>query len=162
LSTCRLIEPRVEIRICANEVGPVTFGWKDPVILLPASFLGLDEEAQRAILCHEFLHVLRQDWITNIVEELIGCVFWFHPLVLRLIRQTRVAGEQLIDAEVVRITSARESYIAALLSMASAGSEDRWAPAPSFLRRRHLAQRMRLLIMGETSSMVGLGMAYCV
>jgi TonB family protein len=113
-------------------------------------------------LCHEFLHVLRQDWITNIVEELIGSLFWFHPLVLRLLSQTRLAGEQLIDAEVVRITSARESYIAALLSIANVGSEDRWTPASTFLRRGHLAQRMRLLVLGETSSTVHIGVAYCV
>jgi TonB family protein len=155
-----LIEPAVAIGVCANEVGPVTFGWQRPVILLPASFLGLDEEAQRAILCHEFLHVLRKDWLTNIVVELIGSLFWFHPLVLRLLSQTRLASEQLIDAEVVRITSARESYIAALLAMAGAGSGHHLVPASLFLHRRDLAKRIRLLITGEAPSPVRVGVGY--
>jgi TonB family protein len=128
--------------------------------LLPASFLGLDEEAQRAILCHEFLHVLRNDWITNIVEELIGSLLWFHPAVLWLLSQTQLAGEQLIDFEVVRITAAREPYIEALLAMAGVQSVENSAPASLFLRRGHLAHRMRLLVADQAPSTARIGIVY--
>src|SRR4029079_7087774 len=142
------------------EVGPVTFGWRRPMILLPGSFLSLDEEAQRAILCHEFLHVLRKDWLTTIVEELIGACLWFHPAIWWLLSQTKLAGEEFIDAEVVRMTTAREPYIEALLTMAGAHPDRAMTPAPLFLSRRHLTSRMRALLVDHLISRMRLCVSY--
>jgi TonB family protein len=160
LSTCQLIEPAVSVGVSAMEVGPVTFGWRHPMILLPGSFLSLDEEAQRAILCHEFLHVLRRDWLTTIIEELIGACLWFHPAIWWLLSQTRLAREQFIDAEVVRMTTAREPYIEALLTMAGAHPDRGLTPAPLFLSRRHLAARMRALLIDHPISRARLRFSY--
>lgn len=125
--------------------GPVTFGFLRPVILLPDSFLQLDSSAQCAIACHELLHVRRKDWFVTVLEELIGSILWFHPGVWWLLAQARLAREQLVDAEVVRLTSAREPYIN-VLQIAGARPALDLAPAPLFLRRRHLTQRMHSLL----------------
>jgi bla regulator protein blaR1 len=146
LATCRLIEPEVTVGVSAAEIGPVTFGWRRPMILLPASFLSLDEDAQRAILCHEFLHVLRNDWLTTIVEELIGAFLWFQPAIWWLLSETKLAREQRVDSEVVRLTADREPYISALLAMATVHPEAGPIPAPLFLRKRYLMERLRLLV----------------
>jgi len=146
LSVCRLLERDVHIGVSAADVGPVTFGWFRPMILLPASFLSLDEEAQRAVLCHELLHVVRRDWPATLVEEAIAAALWFHPAILWLLAQARLAREELVDAEVVRLTSARDSYIQALLSIAGVERHSMLAPAPLFLRRRDLTARLRALL----------------
>jgi hypothetical protein len=52
----------------------------------------------------------------------------------------------LVDAEAVRLTAARESYIQALLAIARSHPVLDLAPAPLFLRRRHLTQRMHALL----------------
>jgi hypothetical protein len=57
-----------------------------------------------------------------------------------------LAREQLVDAEAVRLTSAREAYIHALLAIARSRPVLDLAPAPLFLRRRHLTQRMHSLL----------------
>src|SRR5205814_9003674 len=98
-------------------------------------FLFLDAEAQRGIACHELLHVRRLDWVIRLVEEFAGAVVWFHPAFWWMLAQARLAREQIVDAEVVRITSAREPYINALLAMAGAKPALDLAPAPLFLRR---------------------------
>src|SRR4030095_11223561 len=98
-------------------IGPVTFGFFRPVVLLPASFVSLDAETQCGIACHELVHVRRRDWLKTVLEELVAALFWFHPAVWWLLAQARLAREQLVDAEVVRLTSAREPYIHALLIM---------------------------------------------
>src|SRR5262249_22589480 len=117
-AACATTGVEAAFRISSKASGPVTFGILRPVGLLPPSFLELGTDAQRAIACHELLHVRRKDWLINLIEEFVSVALWFHPLVWWLLSQTRLAREQVVDAEVVRLTANREPYIDALLSMA--------------------------------------------
>jgi TonB family protein len=121
---------------------PVTFGLRRPVILLPANFPDLPASMQQAILCHESLHVERRDWLFTLLEELVRAVFWFHPAIWWLLGEIQLAREQAVDELVVARTGARDPYIDALLAIAGAGVHLDLAPAPLFLRRRHLKQRV--------------------
>ena len=159
LSACRLMDPEVVISVSADEIGPAAVGWLHRTILLPASFLSLEDDAQRAILCHEFLHILHNDWLSNVCEELIGACFWFHPAIWWLLSQTRLAREQLIDSEVVRLTRVREPYLEALLTMAGAHSDTGLMPAPLFFRS-HLAKRMLSLLVDRPVSRLRLVFSY--
>ena len=159
LSACRLMDPEVVIAVSANEIGPAAVGWLHRTILLPASFLSLEEEAQRAILCHEFLHILQNDWLINVFEELIEACFWFHPAVWWLLSHTRLAREQLIDSQVVRLTGAREPYLEALLRVGGGYFEAETMPAPLFFRS-HLARRMFSLLDDHPVSRVRLLFSY--
>ncbi|HET7099824.1 MAG TPA: M56 family metallopeptidase, partial [Terriglobia bacterium] len=69
---------------------PVTFGWRTPQILLPWKFAEMEDARQRAILCHEFLHVQRRDWLWHVGEEFLRSLFWFHLAVEWLIGQIRL------------------------------------------------------------------------
>src|SRR4051794_31590090 len=55
-----------DIRLSNDVSSPVTFGLLQPVILLPPSFLELDEGSQQAIAVHELMHVRRGDWTFSI------------------------------------------------------------------------------------------------
>ena len=132
--------------VSSDVEGPVTFGYLYPVILLPPAILEKPFETQFAIASHEFLHVRRHDWLLTICEELAGVVLWFHPAVWWLLAQIRLSREQVVDREVVSLTSARDPYVTALLSMAGTRLRLDLAPAPLFLRKRHLAQRIRALL----------------
>lgn len=142
--------------------GPVMLGWLTPVVLLPESFLSLDEEAQCGIACHELLHVRRHDWLVTVLEEIAGTLLWANPAVWPLLAQARLAREQLVDAEVVRLTASRESYIEALLAIARGGIEAGLdlAPAPLFLRKRHLTQRVHLLLKESGAARPRLAWSY--
>lgn len=139
---------------CVSEQasGPVMMGWLAPVVLLPPAFLDLDEEAQCGIACHELLHVRRGDWMITLIEELAGALLWFSPGVWLLLSEARLAREELVDAESVRLTASREPYIDALMSMARAHTWTDLVPAPSFLRRSHLTQRMQSLLSDAPAS----------
>ncbi len=104
----------------------------------------MDEAFQRAIAGHELLHVARRDWIFNLGEELILTVFWFHPAVAWVVNRIRLSREQTVDAEVVRLISARKPYMSALLEIASSGTGLALGAAPTFLREHQLAQRIEL------------------
>src|SRR5438045_9582263 len=93
----------------------VTFGLAKPIVLLPESFLAMDARFQSAIACHELLHIRRRDWAQHLVEEIVRAVFWFHPAIAWLISRVRLAREQVVDLEVIRLTNARKAYLEALL-----------------------------------------------
>jgi TonB family protein len=141
-------------------LGPVTFGFFRSVVLLPEQFLSLDRAAQCGIACHELLHVKRHDWLITVFEEIVAALFWFHPGFWWLLGQARLSREQLVDAEVVRVVSDREPYIDALLAMAGAHRGLDLVPAPLFLRRRHLLQRMHSLVSEVSMSRVRLVSSY--
>ena len=134
--------PRPEYRISGDIGSPVTFGLRSPVVLLPRNFEQLPAAMQDAVLCHEALHVERHDWAFTVAEELVRAVFWFHPAIWWLLGEIQLAREQAVDREVVERTQARDQYVDALLAVAGVRMEPDLAPAPLFLRKRHLKQRV--------------------
>ena len=132
----------VDVRLSNAVSSPVTFGVRKPVVLLPEHFPDLDSFMQRAILCHELLHIARRDWLFTVVEEVIRAVFWFHPAIWWLLGEIGLAREQEVDRQVVARTQAPESYVDALLAIAGVAPQLDLAPAPLFLRKRHLKQRV--------------------
>jgi TonB family protein len=135
-----------DIRISEDVASPVTFGLRKPVVLLPAGFPLLDAPTRDAVLAHECLHVRRHDWAITMAEELVRTVFWFHPAIWWLLGEIQLAREQAVDRAAVEMTSAREEYVDALLALSSAPPRLDLAPAPLFLRRRHLKQRITSLL----------------
>ncbi len=131
-----------DIRLSHDITGPVTFGFLRPVILLPAHFPDMPAAMRDAILCHETLHVRRRDWLFTAAEELIRAGLWFHPAIWWLLGEIQLTREQAVDREAVDMTNARDPYVDALLAAAGAAFEADLAPAPLFLRKRHLKQRV--------------------
>jgi hypothetical protein len=125
---------------------PATFGLLKPIVLLPESFLALSSEAQLAILCHELLHVRRNDWLAALAEEFTGALLWFQPAVYILIADIRLAREQVVDRRVVELTRAKTPYVEALLAVASEPFGAALAMAPQFLHRRNLKSRVTFLL----------------
>ncbi|HEU5020753.1 MAG TPA: M56 family metallopeptidase, partial [Bryobacteraceae bacterium] len=135
------------ILISEEVKGPVTFGLFRPVVLLPATFPGMPKAMRDAILSHELLHVARSDWAYTLIEEFVRAVFWFHPAIWWVLGEIQLAREQTVDRAVIEMTQARDPYVDTLLAMAGAAAiEPDLVPAPSFLRRRHLKQRVIGLI----------------
>jgi len=131
---------------------PVTFGFRHQTVLLPPGFFELDSAGQSSVLCHELLHLRRNDWLFMVAEELIRALFWFHPAIWWLLGQIQLTREQAVDDAVIAHTGDREHYVDALLAMALTQVRADLAPAPLFLRKRQLAQRVASLIRGANMS----------
>jgi TonB family protein len=141
---------QADLRISGEVRGPVTFGWRRPVVLLPERFLEFEPEIQRAILCHELLHIVRHDWLFTVVEESLRALLWFHPAIWWLISRIHLVREQLVDREAIRLTESRDPYLRALLTMAGHHLQPDLAPASLFLKRRHLDRRMAAVLRKES------------
>jgi len=124
---------------------PVPLGWLDPAVIFPRRFERMDESQQRAIACHELLHVARRDWLMNLLEELVLALFWFHPAIWWVVRSIRLSREQVVDGEVVALTGARKPYLHALLEIAGMPRATP-VPAPLFLVESQLARRVASLV----------------
>jgi TonB family protein len=157
---------RAELRLSSDITGPVTFGVRNPVVLLPPQFPDLDPRAQQAILYHELLHVERRDWLFTVGEELVRAVFWFHPAIWWLLGEIQLAREQAVDREVIELTQAKDEYVDALLAIAGARPQLDLALAPLFLRKRHLKHRVVSILkesrMSKSRLLSALAASLCV
>jgi TonB family protein len=142
----RRMEVHAYVGLSDDVTSPVTFGVRRPVILFPARFAEMDPAMQETIACHELLHVHRMDWLFTVGEEVVRALFWFHPAVWWLLGEIQLTREQVVDREVVRLTQSREPYLNALLAIASTRANLDLAPAPLFLRKRHLSQRVSQIL----------------
>ena len=141
-----------EFRVSEEIQGPVTFGLRRPVILLPPQFAEMGADRQQAIAGHEMLHVARRDWAFNLAEEIILAGFWFHPAVWWLVSQIRLSREQVVDRQVVKLIGARKPYLHALVEIAAGAGATRALLAPTFLNECQLAERIRALVKEDLMS----------
>jgi TonB family protein len=139
-----LLAPRARLAVSSRVGSPVTFGWRDPVILLPADFLELPVETRRGIVCHELLHVRRRDWLFALFEEGVRALFWFHPAVWMLLSRIALSREQVVDREAVRLTGSRRAYLEALRAVACQTWQTT-VPGLPFFHRGHLLERVAQL-----------------
>ena len=140
------VNSSAEFRLSPHVDSPVTFGFAAPVVLLPERFPFMNAKFQATIACHELLHVQRHDWMHHLAEEGVRAVLWFHPAVSWLIARIRLAREQVVDLEVIRLTQERKSYLEALLEFATGRSPAAPIPAPPFLSERQLPERVALML----------------
>lgn len=160
-----MVNSSAEFRLSADVDSPVTFGFGSPVILLPERFASLEPRFQSAIACHELLHVRRRDWVHHLAEELLRVMLWFHPAIVWLISRLRLAREQVVDREVLRLTQARKPYLEALLEFAGGRPRAAAIPAPPFLAERQLVERVSLMLkevaMSRRKLVVSVGVICC-
>lgn len=159
-SARRLTGADAMFRLSADVVSPAAAGHLDPVVLLPGSFLDLDEDAQRSVACHELLHVRRRDWLATVLEETAAAFLWFSPGVWMLLSQARLSREQIVDDEVVSLTSAPEPYVQALLSIAAGPRAASAVPAAWLFNERHLMERLRSMLANRRDSRLRVALSY--
>ena len=95
------IRRRVRVLISAGDEVPLTFGWRQPHVVLPQNVVG-DAAARRMVLMHELIHVRRHDYALHWAEQLTCGLFFAHPMVTFLGRHLQVRREMACDAEVLR------------------------------------------------------------
>lgn len=137
-----IIGTQCEVRYVEPLKQPVTFGWRHPVILLPATLANSQPEMQRAVLSHELFHVKRRDWAWLVGEEIVCALLWFNPAVWWMVSRVQLAREVVVDELAVMATGRRRAYVEALIAFAD---ETSLAPVAAFGSRRQLFNRIVLL-----------------
>ena len=99
--------------------GPVTFGWMEPIILIPFAMLNqLSTEEIKFILLHEIAHIIRHDFIVHIVIEIAQMILCFNPFSYYFSKIIQLEREKACDDWVVDNTQMPLPYTKALFQLA--------------------------------------------
>ena len=111
------IRKRVKIAFVDADIIPVTFGYRNPIILLPQSIRNHPENMNLA-LRHELSHITQNDFLSQVMAAFTQALFWFHPLVHRLKREIIEYRELRCDMLVLAEASvSRKKYASLLLEL---------------------------------------------
>jgi|GEM_PF-1762909 len=132
----------VRFRVSARVASALVFGWLKPVVVLPAAALGRLTGAEiEALLAHELAHVVRRDFLVNLLQTAAECVLFYHPLVWWVSARMREERELCCDDFAVALCRDEVLYSKALLRL----EELRMEPALAATGGR-LALRIRRLL----------------
>jgi len=112
--------PLPQLRASQSVVVPLTVGFRDPVILLPADWPSWDPWKLYAVLAHELAHIRRADWLVTVAASLNRCLFWFHPLAWWMEHRLSSLSEQACDEAALHTVGDATRYARAVLEFATA------------------------------------------
>jgi beta-lactamase regulating signal transducer with metallopeptidase domain len=112
------IKKPVKVYLSALVSSPMTVGFLKPIILIPiASINNLSVQQLEAVLLHELSHIKRQDYIINLLMNLIQTILYFNPFIKLFIKRAEVERENCCDELVLQFEYDKHSYAAALLQL---------------------------------------------
>ena len=79
---CRELEVRRTPQLCiSSEIhSPMALGFRKPAILLPSALVDRGNEGRlEPILRHELAHIVRRDDWSNLLQQMVYAIFFFHP-----------------------------------------------------------------------------------
>ena len=124
---------------------PMTWGLRQPIIVLPLAAENWDEARGGVVLRHELAHILRRDYLTQWLL-LVSCALnWFNPLIWLVMRRITLEREQASDDLVLTSGVRGVEYAAHLLAIARSALAHRpfQMVGLAIAQRSDLEQRIR-------------------
>ena len=132
---------------------PLVVGHMRPVILLPlGTVAGLSPAYLEAILAHELAHVLRRDYLVNLLQTVAEALFFYHPAVWFVAGCVRTERENCCDDTATALVGGDPLRLARALTALAEWSHSAVVPAAPRLalaamgRRGALLSRVRRLV----------------
>jgi beta-lactamase regulating signal transducer with metallopeptidase domain len=126
---------------------PCMVGYFKPVILLPFSLVTyLSTEEIEAILLHELAHIKRNDYLVNMIQQVISILLFFNPcaqLINKIINEER---ENCCDDLVVKATADPIIYAKALLKLEQTRQNDWQLALAATGKKYHLLNRIERIM----------------
>ncbi|MFO7656793.1 MAG: M56 family metallopeptidase [Bacteroidales bacterium] len=96
---------------------PLVIGFFRPVILIPVTaFTGLSAKELEMIIMHELAHIIRRDYIVNILLSLVEIIFFFHPAAWWMSKTIRTERENCCDDIAIEESGDSISFAKALVN----------------------------------------------
>ena len=143
----------VDLRLGPRPGLVATWGWRWPVVMLPASASEWSAERMRVVLLHELAHARRGDWLLQMAAEALRCVWWFNPLAwmvsARLRRESEHAADDLVLARGVPAATCATHLVE--LARDVRRHRRTWLPAPAMARSSNLERRLSAMLNPRTN-----------
>jgi beta-lactamase regulating signal transducer with metallopeptidase domain len=112
------LSSRVVLRVSDEVISPMIFGIWHTVVLMPLSAaMRLEPEHLEAMLMHELAHIRRWDYLCNLLQTLVECLFFFQPAMWWVSRRAREFREVCCDEIAAQCCGNPVIYAEALLQM---------------------------------------------
>jgi TonB family protein len=99
--------------------GPAAVGIRQPTLLLPCAFLeNLGPAELDAVLAHELAHMVRRDFLKNLLYGIITLPAAWHPVLWLTRARVAESRELVCDAMAAEVLGGREFYAKSLLKLA--------------------------------------------
>jgi bla regulator protein blaR1 len=109
----------VSIAASSRIFSPVTMGLRRKLLLLPVTMVDvLPELDLHTVIAHEFAHMQRNDFMKNLLYELLSLPVTYHPL-LWLTRSHIMESREIICDQMAAGITGRNEYAQSLLRLAS-------------------------------------------
>jgi beta-lactamase regulating signal transducer with metallopeptidase domain/predicted esterase len=137
------IRRTVRLWVTCEPLGPLTFGWIRPTIVLPEVLTAHRSNAElEPLLAHELVHVRRGDALVGLLQAAAQCLWWFHPLIWWANRRIVFERERCCDEEVVAGLALEPArYARSLVSVLELKRQLRWLSALPGARPFEITQR---------------------
>jgi beta-lactamase regulating signal transducer with metallopeptidase domain len=97
---------------------PVTIGHIKPMILFPIGIINqLTPQEVEAILTHELAHIVRRDYLSNLIQSFIETLFYYHPVTWWISNMVRTERENRADDLAVSWCGDHLGYAKALITV---------------------------------------------
>lgn len=123
---------------------PLVWRWRNPVVVMPASYHHWNDDRITRVLAHEFAHIERNDWLTKMVIRLCCALLWFLPVVWLFSRRINWYAEVACDDRVLELLDCRGEYADDLLDLSTDIKHSAFALA--YLRHSELFKRINLVL----------------
>jgi hypothetical protein len=97
----------------------MTWGFMNPVVIVPQESEGWSQERLEAVLLHELAHVRRFDSVSQLIAALACAVYWFNPSVWLCARAMRAEAEIAADDTVLLMGIKPSVYARELVRIAA-------------------------------------------
>lgn len=130
---------------------PLTIGHLKPMILLPIGLINkLSPEETQAILAHEIAHILRKDYLQNLLISTLEILFFYHPSVWWFSATIKTLREQCCDDIALELGAERIALSKALIQLEENNPGPAFALA--FAHKNQLLNRIQRLFQNPGQS----------
>ncbi|ANH81333.1 hypothetical protein A8C56_10360 [Niabella ginsenosidivorans] len=113
------IKRKVQLYASSIVSSPLTIGFLKPMILLPLAVINqLTPQQLEAILLHELAHIKRNDYLINLINQIILAVLYFNPFAKLLVKAQELEREKSADQWVLQFQYGQHLYASTLLQLA--------------------------------------------
>jgi beta-lactamase regulating signal transducer with metallopeptidase domain len=154
------LEKLIRMKESSHIHTPMTIGHLKPIIFFPLGLLSsIPADQVEAILAHELAHILRRDYLINILQNFVDIFFFYHPGIRWISTRIRAERENCCDDVAVGVVGDSIKFANALASI-QAWSINQPALAMSACGRKdklfHRIRRVTKMKQKDTRSLEGL------
>ncbi len=139
---------RYDLREGPADIMPATWGWRRPIVMVPAAARQWSDSRLDTVLVHELGHVRRRDAWWQTVADLTTALWWMQPLAWVAVRRLRDERERACDDLVLAFGTRATDYASDLVTLADECDDTRVSAASvmAMARRSQLEGRVMAIL----------------